>query len=837
MRFQTRLPQFVLVCMLGLLVPTARAFQAAEGLLITEVYYNTPGADEEEEWIEIANVGAAAINLAGYKLGDEENKGQREGMRMFPEGAGVAPGQVLVVAQTAAGFRELFGKSPDFEMQDTDPDVPDMLPYAAWAGGDVGLANGGDEVLLLDVLDKVVDALNYGDSTQFFTPAIGAVLRGQSIERVPASCDTDSAGDWQPQRQPTPGVISFDGECVTAPQPEAAASAAANAGSAPAADGLPPIGQIQGTRDVAAFINQEVTFRGVVTGMYEDRNVEGTTYYTLFVQDAPGAEDGDPATSDGIAIFAGVRRPQVVIGDLIRVRGQVTEFFGYTEIDDNNLQIDVESHGSPLPEPVPVNPPADTAAAAAYFEPLESMRVSLPGVVPVLGPTFSGCGFAAAAAEAGVTRVVRQRESDPIGQIIPILHTTDITCAGFPDVRVGDEVAGIIGPLIYNFDQFKIVQQQPAALQVTYAEPAPLPQPLRPGPNQFTVATFNVENYFDLIDDTHLDAEPKPSPAELSIKQAKLTYAISNLLGCPTILGVMEVEKASLLQDLADQMTATCGFTYDVNHLESPDSRGIDVALLTQPGRVAVQSLALRQTCSPIETESNDGSVNCPAGEFPLFSRPPLHAVLTVDGETYTVMVNHFKSKRGGDLETESQRVAQARHLDTLADEALASDTAARVIIMGDFNDYNQSPPMLALTAGGKLVDTLQRVPESARYSFVFSGASQLIDGMFVSPALDQRIVDVKIMHVNADYPDALSLDTSPAGIPYKSSDHDIPMLLLQLGDDAPAAPAPAATAATEMPVPASGPDAGTLAAVVGGVVALLLVGVASVVLSRRRRG
>ena len=114
---------------------------------------------------------------------------------------------------------------------------------------------------------------------------------------------------------------------------------------------------------------------------------------------------------------------------------------------------------------------------------------------------------------------------------------------------------------------------------------------------------------------------------------------------------------------------------------------------------------------------------------------------------------------------------------------------------------------------------------------------SQLIEGMFVSPALDQRIVDVKIMHVNADYPDALSLDTSPAGIPYKSSDHDIPMLLLQLGDDAPAAPAPAATAATEMPVPASGPDAGTLAAVVGGVVALLLVGVASVVLSRRRRG
>lgn len=825
--------QLGLLGLLLLLARPASAVQTAANFLITEVYYDTPGADEEEEWIELAYLGAESLPLAGYKLGDEENKGQREGMMVFPEGAVVAPDQVLVVAQTASGFRKLYGVAPDYEMLDTDAAVPDMALYAAWGEGTVGLANGGDEVLLLDALDNVVDAINYGDSVQYFAPAVGAVLRGQSIERVPASCDTDSAGDWQPQRTPTPGVVSFDGECAPAVPAEALAAAAV------AANDLPPIGQIQGTRDVAAQVNQEVTFRGVVTGMYEDRNVEGTTYYTLFVQDVPGSEDGDPQTSDAIAVFAGVRRPQVVTGDLVRVTGQVTEFFGYSEIDDNGLQIEVESRGIPLPAPIPINPPADTAAAAAYFEPLESMRVTIEGSAPVLGPTFSGCAFAVAPPDAGITRVIRQRESDPIGQIIPILHTTDITCAGFPDVKVGDQVEGIVGPLIYNFDQFKIVQQQTNDLRVTVADPLPLPEPLRPGLGQFTIATFNVENYFDLIDDTHTDAEPKPSPAELSIKQAKLTYALSDVLGCPTIVGIIEVEKASLLEELAALTADACGFTYTVNHMESPDARGIDVALLTHPERVVVQSLALRQGCSSIRTEADDGSVNCPAGEFPLFSRPPLQASLTVDGQPLLVLMNHFKSKRGGDLETAPERSAQAQHLNELVNEILATDAAAKIIVMGDFNDYNQSPPILSLTTGaGQLVDALQRVPEAERYSFVFSGASQLIDGMFVSPALADSIAGVRIMHVNADYPDVLGLDTSPEGIPYKSTDHDLPLLLVQWGDGAPSANAAAQSsgaAAAPVAAEAGAPNMGVIMGLVGGAILVILLLVALLVWRRRQ--
>ena len=196
-----------------LLIHPAQA-QTTPTLLITEVYYDTPGEDSEEEWIEIANVGTAVLPLSDIKIGDEERFGEGEGMKRFPDEAVIEPGQVIVIAQTAVGFHSHFGFNPDYEMSDSDPGVPDMRRYLLWATGDVALANDGDEVLLLDERNVILDSLNYGDSTRFFNPAIADVFAGVSIERIPANCDSDSAADWQPQDTPTPGQITLEGECA-----------------------------------------------------------------------------------------------------------------------------------------------------------------------------------------------------------------------------------------------------------------------------------------------------------------------------------------------------------------------------------------------------------------------------------------------------------------------------------------------------------------------------------------------------------------------------------------------------------------------------------------------
>ncbi len=801
----------------GVLVVKGQDNSEPAVLLITEIFYDTPGDDTLEEWVELANVGAEPILLSDIKIGDEETARDGEGMLRFPESAVIEPGQVIVLAQTAVGFQQLFGFVPDFEIVDSDTAVPDMRGFPMWSGKNFGLANDGDEILLLDAKNKILDAVNYGESVTFFEPSIGDVFRGQSVERAPASCDTNTAADWQPLENPTPGTISFDGVCQAAQQVEAARET------------VLPIGEIQGSGDISDYVNQEVTFRGVVTGVFADQNAAGIVYHTIFVQDLPGESDANAATSDGIAVFVGRERPSIEIGNQLLVKGKVTEYFGLTEIEDENLEITVEAQNATLPEPLVVNPPADNAAQAAYFEPFESMLVTTGDAAQVVGPTYTGCGLAIVAGAAGQNeaqlRIFRHQLEDAVGQIIPVLHNTDVACGDFPNVKSGDVISGLAGPLTYNFDQFKIVQQDPLALQVTAVSVAPIPAAPTLEPDQFSVATFNVENYFDSFDDTRSSAEPKPGLDEIARKQVKIAYALGNVLGCPTLVGVQEIEKAGLLADLAEKAAEYCDFSYTVTHLESVDARGIDLALLSNPRRVQVNNVELRQACFGAETGIFDRSIKCEPGDDPLFSRPPLQVDLSIDGASHVLIVNHFKSKRGGEAETTTRRLAQAAHINGIVEEQLSQNPQARLIVLGDFNDYDLSPAMLAMTENGRLTNVLQQIPEAERYSYVFSGASQLIDGILVSPALAEAVTTVTIQHVNADYPASLADDMTPENLVFRSSDHDLPLAIFVLPEtetSETATPAP-----TRIPEPAENDPTNVWPWMLGGLGLVALAGAA----------
>lgn len=185
-------------------------------LLISEVLYDALGTEPDQEWIEIYNAGASAIDLSVYKLGDEEEKGKTEGMLQFPAGASINPGQVIVVANKATAFFGVWGFNPDYEMVASDDTVPDMVPYTTWASGEVRLANDGDEVLILDSGDAIVDAMSYGDKTTFFNPACPDVVAGHSLERSPANMDTDTAADWIEQGSPNPGSVTMPTPTETA---------------------------------------------------------------------------------------------------------------------------------------------------------------------------------------------------------------------------------------------------------------------------------------------------------------------------------------------------------------------------------------------------------------------------------------------------------------------------------------------------------------------------------------------------------------------------------------------------------------------------------------------
>jgi hypothetical protein len=95
---------------------------------------------------------------------------------------------------------------PNHEMLESDPTVPNMA-NSGWASGSVALHNDGDEVLLLDGSNNVMDTLSWGSSTFAFAPPAPDIAEGHALERRPANRDTDTAGDWMNQATPAPGNV------------------------------------------------------------------------------------------------------------------------------------------------------------------------------------------------------------------------------------------------------------------------------------------------------------------------------------------------------------------------------------------------------------------------------------------------------------------------------------------------------------------------------------------------------------------------------------------------------------------------------------------------------
>ena len=185
--------------------PTAEPTEPQGVLLISEVLYDPNGSEPAGEWFELYNGGGSLIDLSFHKLGDEETQGGGEGMYQFPSGATLAPDHYLIVANQAVEFIVAYEFAPDFELVDSDPSVPDMLPYSSWASGAISLGNPGDELILLDGSDQWVDTVSWGSSSWAFNPPVPAVVQGHSIARLPVYLDTDTAGDWVDNVTPSPG--------------------------------------------------------------------------------------------------------------------------------------------------------------------------------------------------------------------------------------------------------------------------------------------------------------------------------------------------------------------------------------------------------------------------------------------------------------------------------------------------------------------------------------------------------------------------------------------------------------------------------------------------------
>jgi hypothetical protein len=182
-------------------------------VLITEVLYDSSGVEPDQEWIELYNPGDLPISLTKVWLGDEETIAGTEGMFRFPDGTLLNGGQILVIANRASAFIQVYGRAPDFEFVSSDAGVPDLIKDKQWALGNIELTNSADEVLLRNVSGNVIDGVSWGVNSLLDPPA-ARVEAGHSLERRPAFIDRNLAQDWKDQPFPNPWEVD-----LTAPTP------------------------------------------------------------------------------------------------------------------------------------------------------------------------------------------------------------------------------------------------------------------------------------------------------------------------------------------------------------------------------------------------------------------------------------------------------------------------------------------------------------------------------------------------------------------------------------------------------------------------------------------
>lgn len=202
-----------------------------------------------------------------------------------------------------------------------------------------------------------------------------------------------------------------------------------------------------------------------------------------------------------------------------------------------------------------------------------------------------------------------------------------------------------------------------------------------------TIAFYNVENLFDTVDDPLKNDEASPMMEIKANREAIYKKKVKNIArviadigsekskNTPAIIGVAEIENREVLEDLAND-PLLLGKDYGIIHFDSPDGRGIDVALLYQ-----------KALFSPIDYSKHELKIYDDITQKRVYTRDQLLVSGKLDGELIHIIVNHWPSRRGGEARSRAKRVAAAKLCKSMIDSLQSVDPYAKIFIMGDLND------------------------------------------------------------------------------------------------------------------------------------------------------
>lgn len=216
-------------------------------------------------------------------------------------------------------------------------------------------------------------------------------------------------------------------------------------------------------------------------------------------------------------------------------------------------------------------------------------------------------------------------------------------------------------------------------------------------PKRYVVAFYNVENVFDTINDPDVDDDEFLPNSVKRWDSQKYWKKMGNLdrvfygiaASCksyPTIIGVSEIENRNVLEDLVAQEKMSRA-NYQIVHYDSPERRGVDVALMYRPDQFKYEgSYPIHVTFTGIPNTK---------------TRDVLSVWGTIEGERFCFFVTHMPSRLGGQAASESRRIDVARIIRHAADSIMAERPDTKIVIMGDMND-DPIDKSLAEAIGGK---------------------------------------------------------------------------------------------------------------------------------------
>ncbi|MBT2800991.1 ExeM/NucH family extracellular endonuclease [Halomonas sp. ISL-56] len=776
------------------------------GLAITEIWSGQSGADVTEDWFEITNRSNETLDFTTQPLCYDDDSADPEDAVEIQGLTSLSPGESAIVmvdgnTESVAEFRSAWSNLQNIDSL--------KIGYAEDASG---LGGGGDAVTLWQGDPRV-------DGNQV---AMEAYPDTDGFDAASWDVDLQAFTTTQSNGAVSSGALGGDNDDVPA-------EASPGLANEPQVD-ITLISTVQGDSNSSALEGENVTLEAIVTMVTP--GLDG-----FFLQEEDSDNDDNAATSEGIFVHAGSNSgewlEQLTAGDQIRISGEVSEYFEKTQLTAERDSLDVLANDVALPESQRVTMPFTDQQGLEAFE---GMRVAIealdgePLVVTELyelgrygevtlssggrleqftevnAPDVAGYSAWLEDAEA---RTIKVDDANSAQNTDPIIYgrNGDELSATNP-LRGGDELQTLKGVLDYNFEEWKV--QNVDGLDFTGPARPETPDTDALGNADITVASFNVLNYFNTLDQngnktvtlngTEHDPRGANNAEEFARQEAKIVEAI-NTSGAD-VVGLMEIENngydddsaiAALVEALnADvQNNNIQGVTWAYSIPEDENGNTIS------PGddAIAVGMIYNSQAVSPVGAAATKTD-----GAFATANRAPLLQTFedTSSGETFSVVVNHFKSKGSvvngeeaigdGQANNNPTRVEAAEELrDWLATQPTGNDDSD-LLILGDLNAYAMEDPITTLTdAGFELLDD--------DYSYVFDGFWGSLDHALASETLAGKVTGTTTWHINADEASALDYNTDftndrqddnlYADDAFRSSDHDPILVGLNLGVEA----------------------------------------------------